>query len=59
MPKPTDSQLKCSILLKSSFYPILFSKNPARLSLSRHSDRVKRRYTSGTVHEHDVSGRLS
>lgn len=34
-------------------------KNPARLSLSRHSDRVKRRYTSGTVHEHDVSGRLS
>lgn len=26
MPKPTDSQLKCSILLKSSFYPILFSK---------------------------------
>lgn len=24
MPKPTDSQLKCSILLKSSFYPILF-----------------------------------
>ncbi|WP_353316194.1 hypothetical protein, partial [Parabacteroides distasonis] len=26
MPKPTDSQLKCSILLKSSFYPILFPK---------------------------------
>jgi len=24
MPKPTDSQLKYSILLKSSFYPILF-----------------------------------
>jgi len=29
MPKPTDSQLKCSILLKSSFYPILFPKNLA------------------------------
>ncbi|MBQ8277981.1 MAG: hypothetical protein IJY00_06005 [Bacteroidaceae bacterium] len=27
MPKPTDSQLKCSILLKSSFYPILFRQN--------------------------------
>lgn len=27
MPKPTDSQLKCSILLKSSFYPILFPQN--------------------------------
>jgi GMP synthase (glutamine-hydrolysing) len=26
MPKPPDCQLKCSILLKSSFYPILFSK---------------------------------
>lgn len=24
MPKPPDCQLKCSILLKSSFYPILF-----------------------------------
>ena len=38
---------------------VIFCENPARLSLSRHSDRVKRRYTSGTVHEHDVSGRLS
>lgn len=27
MPKPPDCQLKCSILLKSSFYPILFRKN--------------------------------
>lgn len=27
MPKPPDCQLKCSILLKSSFYPILFLKN--------------------------------
>lgn len=31
MPKPTDSQLKCSILLKSSFYPILFPENPLRI----------------------------
>jgi len=37
-----------------------FLKHPAPgLSFPRHSDRVKRRYTSGTVHEHDVSGRLS
>lgn len=27
MPKPTDSQLKYPILLKSSFYPILFPEN--------------------------------
>ena len=27
MPKPPDCQLKYSILLKSSFYPILFQKN--------------------------------
>lgn len=50
---------KSLILSYSADYRRIFSKNPARLSLSRHSDRVKRRYTSGTVHEHDVSGRLS